>query len=112
MKTNISKKDSKNINKISSKKNSKKSSNKAIKKTDSDDKIKWKDETISSRNIYENIDYIIEPIKVIYKYKNINRKTQYLTYIFLGSLGKKYEKILNKIENLNLYDTLLELTSG
>ena len=41
----------KNINKISSKKNSKKSSNKPIKKTDSDDKIKWKDKPISSRNI-------------------------------------------------------------
>jgi hypothetical protein len=118
MKTNISKKDTKNINKISSKKNSKKdtkknskkSSNKVSKKIDSDDKIKWKNEIISSRNIYENIDYKIEPIKVIYKYKNINRKTQYLIYIFLGSLGKKYEKILSKIENLNLYDTLIELT--
>ena len=115
MKTNISKKDTKNINKKTSKKdtkkNSKKSSNKeSTKRTDSTDKIKWKDDTISSRNIYENIDYKIEPIKVIYKYKNINRKTQYLTYVFLGTLGKKYEKILSKIENLDLLDTLLELT--
>ena len=108
MKTNISKKDSKNINKKESKKNSKKESKKG--KLNFDEKIKWTEELKSSRNIYENINYKLEPIKVIYKYKNINRKTQYITYIFIGSLGKKYEKILSRIENLNLYDTLLEIT--
>ena len=116
MKTNISKnnkKDSKNNSKKNSKKNSKNNSKKNSKekiKIKSDDKIKWVNESTKQRNIYENINYKIEPIKIIYKYKNFNRKNQYLTYIFLGSLGKKYEKILNKIENLNLYDTLLEIT--
>jgi len=114
MKTNISKKDSKNTNKKLSKKSSKKSlkksSNIKNNKTNFDDKIKWNEEPNNSRNIYENLNYKIEPIKIVYKYKNINRKTQYLTYIFLGSQGKKYEKILNRIENLNLYDTLLEIT--
>jgi len=71
------------------------------------EEIKEKKKT---RNIYENIDYKIEPIKLIYKYRNINKKNQYITYIFLGILGKKYEKILNKIENLDLYNTLLEIT--
>lgn len=115
MKTNISKKDSKNNSKKHLKKSSKKDSKKSSKKDSKkkvvvDDKIKWVEESIEPRNIYENINYKIDPIKILYKYKNINRKNQYLTYIFLGSLGKKYEKILNRIENLNLYDTLLEIS--
>lgn len=126
MKTNMNKKDSKNSNnnfKKLSKKNSKKDdkiNNKNDDEIDNknddeidhkiDDKIKWVEENTKSRNIYDDINYKIEPIKIIYKYKNINRKVQYLTYIYLGSLGKKYEKILNKIENLNLFDTLLEIT--
>ena len=28
----------------------------------------------------------------------------------MGALGKKYEKILSRIEKLNLYDTLNEIT--
>ena len=123
MKTNISKKDSKNNSKKNLKKSSKKDTKKDSKKDSKkdtkkdskkksimDDKIKWVEESTEPRNIYEDINYKIEPIKILYKYKNINRKNQYLTYIFLGALGKKYEKILNKIENLNLYDTLLEIT--
>ena len=93
-----------------SKKSSKKSSKKEFKKELTDDKIKWNDENKSPRNIYENLNYKIEPIKIIYKYKNINRKNQYITYIFLGVLGKKYDKILSKIENLDLYESLLEIT--
>jgi len=51
-----------------------------------------------------------DPIKIIWKYKNDNRRTQYMTYIFIGTVSKSIKKILNKIENLNLYDTLLQLT--
>ena len=51
-----------------------------------------------------------DPIKIIWKYKNDNRRTQYMTYIFIGTVSKNIKKILDKIENLNLYDTLLQLT--
>ena len=53
--------------------------------------------------------YKLEPIKLIYKYKNNNQKNQYLTYIYVGSLGKRFESILKKIEKLSLYDTLITL---
>jgi hypothetical protein len=50
------------------------------------------------------------PIKIIYKYKNDNRKTQYQYYIFLGSLlSPTLLKIINKIEDLNFYDTIIGL---
>ena len=118
MTNKIHKKDSKkksknNTVKKSSKQSSKKKSvdlKKKNKTIGSDEKIQWKEEFTGPRNIYSGLEYKIEPIKLIYKYKNLNRKNQYLTYIFLGVLGKKYEKILAKIENLNLYDSLLELT--
>jgi len=61
------------------------------------------------RNIYVNVQQKIEPIKLIYKYSNNNHKSQYLMYIFVGKIGKRYESILKKIEKLNLYDTLLTL---
>ncbi len=105
--------------KKSSKKTSKeyKSEKKADKKNEdkkeidkSVDKIVWKDEDTKPRNIYSELDQKIEPIKLIYKYKNNNKKSQYLTYIFLGEIGKKYENILKKIEKLNIYDTLNLLT--
>lgn len=115
MKTNNNKKDTKKNSKKDTKKNSKKDLKKSIntkssKESKLNEKIKWVEESNESRNIYENINYKIEPIKIIYKYKNLNRKNQYLTYIFLGNLGKKYDKILNKIEDLDLYNTLLEIT--
>ena len=51
-----------------------------------------------------------EPIKLIYKYKNNNGKQQYNIYIFIGKLiDKKVVDILEKIKNLNLYDTLIQL---
>lgn len=103
-----SKKNSKKDSKKDNKKDSKKNDNKSVK---SDlDKIQWVEENKNPRNIYEDIKYKIDPIKIIYKYKNINRKSQYLVYIFLGVLGKKYEKILTRIENLDLYESLLEIT--
>ena len=56
------------------------------------------------------IDENIEPIKIIYKYKNMNRKNQYITYIFVGNAGKPLEELFKKIENLDLYNTLLTIT--
>jgi hypothetical protein len=63
------------------------------------------------RNIYQNLKFKLEPIKVIFKYKNSNRKNQYETYIFVGTIGKRYESIFSRIEKLNLYETLKEITT-
>jgi hypothetical protein len=101
------KKDSKKESKKNSKKESKNDSKKELKKND---KIEWKDGTIKSRNIYSDLEYKLEPIKLIYKYRNNNKKNQYLTYIYVGEIGKKYESILKKIEDLNLYNTLITIT--
>ena len=51
-----------------------------------------------------------QPIKVIWKYKNNNRRTQYAQYIFIGETSSNLMKILNKIVNLNFYDTLINLS--
>ena len=61
------------------------------------------------KNIYENVKTTLDPVKIIYKYSNNNRKSQYLIYIFVGKISKKNEDIFNKIENLSLYDTLLKI---
>ena len=37
-----------------------------------------------------------DPIKIIWKYKNNNRRTQYNTYIFIGDVSKSIKKILDK----------------
>ena len=64
--------------KSSIKKDSKKSKNTKkveIKKKDEENKkIEWKEQNKGPRNIYANLEYKIEPIKILYKYKNINRK--------------------------------------
>jgi hypothetical protein len=50
------------------------------------------------------------PIKIIYKIKNNNRKNQYQVYIFLGSLvNSNIQKIIKKFKDLNLFDTLITL---
>ncbi len=49
-------------------------------------------------------------MKLIWKYKNNNRKTQYIIYIFVGSVSKPIKKILDKIQDLTFYDTLINLT--
>lgn len=51
-----------------------------------------------------------DPIKLIWKYKNNNRRTQYAIYIYIGDVSKQLKKILDKIKDLNFYDTLLNLT--
>jgi len=51
------------------------------------------------------------PIKIIYKYKNDNRKNQYQYYIFVGSLLQpNLIKVLKKIKDLNFFDTLITLS--
>ena len=51
-----------------------------------------------------------DPIKLIYKYKNINRRIQYQLFIFIGfNVSEDIKKILIKIKDLNFYDTLLKL---
>lgn len=51
-----------------------------------------------------------DPIKIIWKYKNSNRRIQYNVYIFIGDIiSKQIMKILDKITELNLYDTLITL---
>ena len=106
----------KTSSKSSSKSNSKSSSKKSSKTSSKSNPI---NPTINSlkinnnkpRNIYQDIKYKLDPIKIIYKYKNLNRKNQYETYIYVGTFGKRYEKIFKRIEKLNLYETLNEITS-
>jgi hypothetical protein len=51
-----------------------------------------------------------DPVKIIWKYKNNNRRIQYNTYIFIGNLiPKQIQTILDKIIDLNFYDTLTTL---
>lgn len=53
-----------------------------------------------------------DPIKVIWKFKNNNRRTQYHIYIFIGALSSDVIKPLNKIKDLNLYDSLIHLSDS
>ena len=46
----------------------------------------------------------------MYKYKNDNKKTQNLIYIYVGNEGREYEDIFKKIKNLNLYETFISLS--
>ena len=51
-----------------------------------------------------------DPIKIIHKFKNINKRNQYLVYIFVGDLlPLSIKKILEKIKDLNFYDSLIKL---
>ena len=51
-----------------------------------------------------------EPIKVIWKFKNNNRRTQYNQYIFIGDVSPSIYKVLKRIEDLSFYETLINLT--
>jgi hypothetical protein len=54
-----------------------------------------------------------DPFKVIWKYKNENKKYQYLFCIAVGNiLPKTVKKVLKKIKDLNLFDTLISLTEA
>lgn len=51
-----------------------------------------------------------DPVKIIWKYKNDNRRVQYHTYIFIGNkVPPDIQKSLDKIVNLNFYDALITL---
>ena len=51
------------------------------------------------------------PIKIIYKFKNENKRVQYLTYIFLGSLlEEELIDIIESFRNKNFFDTLNNLS--
>ena len=52
---------------------------------------------------------IDKPYKVIWKYKNENRYTQYNIYIYVGNVSAEIDDILQKIKNMNLYETLVSL---
>ena len=50
------------------------------------------------------------PIKLIYKYKNLNRRIQYQLFIFIGfNIPENIKKILLKIEKLSFNDSILKL---
>ncbi|AYV76856.1 MAG: early transcription factor VETF large subunit [Barrevirus sp.] len=52
-----------------------------------------------------------DPIKIIFKYKNNNHRIQYNQYIFIGnSLPKSIMSILDKIQDKQLYQTLILLS--
>ena len=51
-----------------------------------------------------------DPVKIIWKYKNNNRRIQYNTYIFVGNLlPQNIQNILTKIADLKFYDALINL---
>jgi hypothetical protein len=51
-----------------------------------------------------------EPVKIIWKYKNLSQqRVQYNVYIFIGNVPENIKKILEKIKELPLYETLIEL---
>jgi hypothetical protein len=52
-----------------------------------------------------------DPIKIIFKYKNNNRRLQYHLYVFVGEVKPAIMTILNKIQDKNLYNSLIELTT-
>jgi hypothetical protein len=53
-----------------------------------------------------------DPLKIIHKFKNNNRRIQYKIYIFIGSLvPNEVMNILELIKNKNFYDTLITLNS-
>jgi len=64
-----------------------------------------------SEQIYNNYKTELEPIKIIYKYKNNNNKKCYLMYIYVGNHGYKYKKIFDKMKKLTIKDTIIELST-
>lgn len=50
-----------------------------------------------------------DPIKVLMKYKNNYRRTQYHLYVFVGGIDKAILKVLDRIKDLNFYDSLITL---
>ena len=69
-------------------------------------KVKLTDREEKPRNIYEKLEYKLEPLKILFQYKNNNRKVEYETYIFVGFIGNRYKEIFDKIKDLDIYETL------
>ena len=58
-------------------------------------------------NLCANIYIMDDPIKIIYKYKNSHRRTQYHIYIFIGGLvPKNILNILKTIKDWSLFECL------
>lgn len=53
-----------------------------------------------------------DPIKILWKYKNNNRRIQYNTYIYIGDIPKELYKILESIQEYNLYETLTKISKS
>lgn len=51
-----------------------------------------------------------QPIKVIWKYKNNNRRIQYNTYIYIGNVSKDINRVLETIQEYTLYETFAKLS--
>jgi hypothetical protein len=58
----------------------------------------------------EIITNLYKPFKIIYRYRNENRKIQYEYYIFLGNVPMAIRRILSKIKMLTFLETLIELS--
>ncbi len=52
-----------------------------------------------------------DPIKIIFKYKNNNRKVQYNIYIFIGHVSNQILTVLKKIQNVSFYNSLTLLST-
>jgi hypothetical protein len=50
-----------------------------------------------------------DPVKVIFKFKNNNRRLQHHVYVFIGNVSTKISSILNSIKELNLYNSFIKL---
>jgi len=105
-----SKKDSNKDSKKDSNKDSKKDSNKESKKEKEVKKIGLTDREDMVRNIYDKIENKVEPIKLIYQYRNNNRKIEYEIFVYVGLIGIRYKSILERIKDLDIYNTLKEIT--
>lgn len=51
-----------------------------------------------------------DPVKLIYKYKNNNRRTQYHIYIFVGKIAPSLTKIIESFKEKSLYETLTTIS--
>lgn len=52
-----------------------------------------------------------DPLKVIFKYKNNNRRIHYHLYVFIGDIPNNIYKILKKIQDKQLYESFIVLTN-
>ena len=52
------------------------------------------------------------PFKIIWKYKNNNKKVQYNQYIFVGSIDKSLKQIIESFKDYSLFETLSKLSKN